>query len=486
MVDWEPGLSLPAQVADAFAILYDWLDRHHPVDPYNDDWEIRVRADPKMKQLQRAVALTSQETPSALEADIFGEMTKGNKLNTAYAVFRGLWAIDGGVERQLPKQWERQRVGPGFGLLAQFDQHARFNTDAVDGYVLPKLTRKRYRGEDLADHFKNLVRANINQNRVRVLGRQGRNQEPSRTVPGNQSVVVVPFLYRLQDDSFGFGDATFSGVTRNGNRYFEVQHNEQEMQALEERVRSAVVAVRRSGAMIAVFPELALNEQLFKTLRDALDQTNTNPEDRLEWVIAGAALPPPAPKDWPRSNMACVLDGGGNIVSAQRDDGSSWWWKQEKHHPYKLSKDEQVRYGIESCFPDLHDRLEATPLSNHLYVFDSGTRRTAVVICEDLAQEERTVTELRKLRCSLVITIVMDGPVIKGRWAVDRACAVADQTGGCTVVANSLLLPNSGNVREYSLGKERDAWLVREAKRKADPYLSDPYLSDLAGTGRKA
>ena len=160
-----------------------------------------------------------------------------------------------------------------------------------------------------------------------------------------------------------------------------------------------------------------------------------------------------------------MLSSGGNVVAFPRAHGDGWledeWtWTQVKHHRYKLTKKEQERYGIAESFNEARDRLEATQTGRRHFVFDDRSGRYAVLICEDLSQEERTLVELRKLLCRMVIVILMDGPMAVDRWSATRGSDFAAQTGGFVVIANSLLLPNQPSMRLYR----------KEHKGIPDPY----------------
>ena len=455
MSDWNPALPLPWQLADAFAALYDWFEANHFEDADDQLWDERARRDPETKALIASVAASSEGTPARVVAAL--ERAQAGRGEVAYAIYRNLYAIDRGIERQHPLHASGRRGTPGVTLLEHYDRFARYNTDEIDGYVLPKWTT-RYRGTAFAEHFKHLVRARVDRNRIRVIGRNPRAF--TRRGVRNPRVAVVPFLYSLFDDPPNASvEAVFSGIDVGAQPCFQVLHQVGELPNLERRIRRAVEAIRAASVTIAVFPELVLDERLLRVLRDHLKETD-GADTALDWVVAGVAMPSTPPSRWPIANLAYVLDSGGNPVAFPLADATHWTWVQAKRHRYKLTRKEQDRYGVSGGFAEERDRLEAISVGRHHVVFDDRSGRYAVLICEDLAQEERTLDQLRRLLCRLIVVIVMDGPVEEGRWAGLKAGAVVTQTGGFAVVANSLLLPNSPPIRRYRAEKKEipDPW----------------------------
>jgi hypothetical protein len=171
--------------------------------------------------------------------------------------------------------------------------------------------------------------------------------------------------------------------------------------------------------------------------------------------MVGAGIPTEDGHKWPLVNSCYVLNKYGRILSTRLSSGEEYPWVQEKRYRYKLSRDEQQYYGITNCFPNCVDREEPIKRGQHLYVFEDRGRRFAVLICEDLAEERNTVELARKMSCSALVTIVMDGPVHKNRWHGSRSGEFSIRTGALTIVANSLLLPNIKTVREEQIRNGR-------------------------------
>lgn len=491
MSSWSPSDPLPHQLADAFAVMYDWFDHSYMTsrdngESYftladNDDWkEIAAQDDHVRKLASEVMNSTSGTTPHLLQEAIDRAREDSDTLEIARQVYCCLHAIDQGLKYQTPYFYFSPSRSSGLDravLLERLDSVYRYN-DKTPGYVLPKWAT-RHRGTELAEHFMHLVRADVDRAEVRIIGRNARARNVGTM--RNPQVVVVPMLYRMFADTFGPADATFSGLTIGSEEYFEVVHTKENVGILEDRVRRAVADIRASKANIAIFPELSLTQPLAELLSSELDRTRTELEladdavdDPLQWVIAGVATPSGRRKPW--LNEAHVLNSSGNLVSCDSEDGGTFRWQQQKRHRYKLTADEQEKYGTSILFDTLCDRQEAIHVSRSCYVFEDRSGRYAIVICEDLSQEQHTMDLLRKMLCKAIYVIVMDGPMISTRWASIEGGKFATQTGSIVVVANSLLIPNIEKNRQYRTAKEQDKEILSAYKEERTVVeITDPY-----------
>lgn len=426
----EPHLagSLPNQLADAFAALYDWLDPLFE-EAYNHGWLDLADLHPAVGTLQRAVEGSDWETPWVLRDALAQAAASGDDASFVRAVYRCLYAIDRGFRLKLPSP--ATVVGR---LLHRWDVVGRYNEHA-SGYVLPKLSTPS-RSFLLADHLTFLVRANVDRDRVHVISRGGGVRYPQWR--SNPKVAIVPFLYVLNED------ATFVGVRKGSRYYFKVEHLVDGPANLEQRLRATVRALRQKEVNIAVFPELAFNERLFEVLRQELaTQGPAGWRSSLDWVIVGAYSAAGVGQKFPVFNSAFVLDGSGRIIESGSAEGDTWQWVQHKRYPYKLTIEEQKDpYELVDLFRERRSRFEAIDIGSHVVVLEDRTGRYAVLICEDWSQEKNTCDVLRELGCTAVFVILMDGAVSQGRWAPQKAKGFTAQTGSFAVIANSLLLPN--------------------------------------------
>ncbi len=430
MLSWEPSYSLPDQLGDAFAVLYDWFeDGGHLADAVNYGWDEGIEQEPELVRLSELLRDSGWMTP--IEIREFLSMTDYQSF--PYRIYTVLHCIDRHIGQYSPR-----KVGGYDDEDYRYDRYGRYNVD-TSGYVLPKWARG-FRGTLLSNHFNHLVRARVDRRRVPVISRESgtRRSEPPQTL----KFAIVPFLYTLDD-------AMFRGLDHAGKQYFEVVHSKE---ILRQRVKQAVNAIRDSEVHIAIFPELAMSADLVEILAQELHESELRSGTNipLAWVIVGSYKPASSPT-FPVYNSAYVLEGGGEIVAFTSPDGARAEWIQCKRHRYTLSTGEQRRYGLQELFEgELCPREEAISVGSGLCVFDSKHGRYGVLICEDWAQEQDTCEMLRKMNCSLVFVIVMDGPVSDRRWSAQKGGFFQPHTGTHVVIANSLLLPLRTKKRHQS------------------------------------
>jgi predicted amidohydrolase len=453
--EWTPEQRLPVQVGDAFASLFDWVVErrfNHTADDRR--WQDNVVSDPATAALVAAVEAGDTDTPALLQQvlDEASAKERPDDHGLGYAAYTCLYAIDRGFARHHPT-----RGGRSSRMREHYYEHGRYDTGLRRGYVVPKWTT-RPGGTVFDEHFTWLVRADVDRRDIVVLGSRARSRPRGLD---NPRIVVAPVLYEFFEGGATPLDAYFRHAQVGSDKCFRVQHN-MASGHLQERVRRVVRAIRDDGATIAILPELVLNSALLKLLRTELKTTHFEFAARgevpsLQWVVAGAAMPRPAGSKWPTSNRAYVLSSAGNIISASPPDGNEgqMHWVQGKRHRYVLSEQAQQNYGITGRFRVTCDRIEAISTGTEQFVFEDPSGRYAILICEDVAHEEQTLESLRRMRCSVVIIILMDGP-LRERWATEAAADLTTRLGAFTLVANSLLLPNLPKQREYHSAKRKE------------------------------
>jgi hypothetical protein len=242
---------LPDNVADLFAVLYDWFDKNHFFSSAeNEYWYEEILHGQDLKELSSQVAQSGWEVPSAIMDRLSHHLylAKGEAL--ARLVYLVLHSIDRGLGFYHPRSPNHPTVyPPRRNVATQYAENGRYNTDAIGGYVLPKFTQG-FRGTSLQGHFVNLIRANVDRAYVRVIGRNtGTGPEIRQET---LQVGIVPFLYSLEE-------VFVEGIEMGSKHLFEVKHRDS---ILRNRVRSAVEDLRISGVHIGIFPELALSYDL--------------------------------------------------------------------------------------------------------------------------------------------------------------------------------------------------------------------------------
>jgi len=247
--------------------------------------------------------------------------------------------------------------------------------------------------------------------------------------PFRDSVIVgvAPLLYSL-------ADAKPVPFSLNGSHYFQLEHEEGR---LRKRLADLVHEVRKSPIELLVLPELSLPHSLLPVLQDLLYDTDTS-SGALQWLVVGWKRADPNPRAvFSAYNSACVLDGSGNILAG----ASGPEWIQDKHNPYTMSTGEQEIYSLGAELAPPVNRKEAMSVGDRIVVYEGRFGRCAVVICEDLVQDN-VQRDLTEMNCSLIFAVLMDGLLERLRWAGNASLFRRDATGVDVLIANSLLLGN--------------------------------------------
>jgi len=112
--------------------------------------------------------------------------------------------------------------------------------------------------------------------------------------------------------------------------------------------------------------------------------------------------------------------------------------QQGKHHRWKLDHRQIVKYNLGDELSVNRSWWEAINIRRRVVNFiNIGEEITLCsFICEDLARQDPIADLIRTVAPSLVVTILMDGPQTRERWAAKYA-SVLSEDPGCAVIALS-------------------------------------------------
>ena len=113
---------------------------------------------------------------------------------------------------------------------------------------------------------------------------------------------------------------------------------------------------------------------------------------------------------------------------------------QNKHHRWRLDRAQIIQYSLGNLLH--HEKL----WWEHINVADRSLSflrlmpwlTLCVLICEDLARPDPAGDVVRALGPNLVISLLMDGPQLVGRWASRHATTLADDPGSSVLTVTSL------------------------------------------------
>ncbi|HEV2646270.1 MAG TPA: hypothetical protein VGU46_07905 [Acidobacteriaceae bacterium] len=141
---------------------------------------------------------------------------------------------------------------------------------------------------------------------------------------------------------------------------------------------------------------------------------------------------------------------------------------QTKHHRWKLEESQITNYGL--SLPKRLQLWEHIPIGDRSLTFICLRDWLAlcVLICEDLARPDPVGDVIRAVGPNLVITLLLDGPQLEGRWSGRYATALADDPG-CSVLTltsagmTALSNPPGGKLPRKNHGKVA-LWKDRRGK----------------------
>lgn len=112
---------------------------------------------------------------------------------------------------------------------------------------------------------------------------------------------------------------------------------------------------------------------------------------------------------------------------------------QDKHHRWKIERNQILQYRLGTQLdPDTEwwESQKITQRKLTLLTLDPEFLLAALV-CEDLARQDPVSRLLRAVGPNLVVSILMDGPQVKGRWSDRYATVLADDPGSSVLTLTS-------------------------------------------------
>ena len=175
-----------------------------------------------------------------------------------------------------------------------------------------------------------------------------------------------------------------------------------------------------------ILPELALTRDLANQVAKRLAKI-----PHLELFVSGIFVPPTS-GEIPNNAAATFLFYKGNMLTN---------WVQRKHHRWCLDESQIRRYRLAHVLPPKRrfwwERIDVASRECHFHTVRSGVS-VAVLICEDLARFDPVQPALLAVGPNLVISLLMDGPQMEGRWPGRYATVLADDPGSAVLTLTSL------------------------------------------------
>jgi hypothetical protein len=198
---------------------------------------------------------------------------------------------------------------------------------------------------------------------------------------------------------------------------------------IENRLTSALSALDRSGAALAVLPEGCLDDHLLDKWRKLLATTPKPESSNLTWLLLGTGpvvTEGPRPTSRRPPNRAVLVHRNGSLVLATQDKRWGFCFTTEKQDEYKVDLGNVTRDEYIAHDPSI-------------ILVESLRGRFAVQICEDFGRLERQL-HLIKAGVTHVLVPVLAAPMWDQGWQADAGQTLALEVGAKAVVSNGLAI----------------------------------------------
>lgn len=334
------------------------------------------------------------------------------------ARFAILVALDGAFENIDPFG-RKGRQGYLVNYADRYNKQGYYNSDRGDGLLLPSRSHPgRPSGIPSKREFFHLVRVLPSALEIVRLLRISPAQELP-LAPGERVVVAIAGF--LDDvDEIEFHASNWHGIST-------YRAGASASPDLAKRADDLLVTLDRSGAHIAVLPELTSSAELLAHWQELLGGSPAPADSKLKWILIGSGPSSDIRGSRPPYNRAIVLDRNGHIVVAQ-----------DKLSPFTFDADQPHEWGLS---PQLGDgpTTEDIASGDRVVVAESTLGRSAILVCEDLTRAN-IHHALEQIGISHVLVPVFSKPPSQHSWEAQHAKNLVNSTGAWVVVANSLVI----------------------------------------------
>lgn len=266
------------------------------------------------------------------------------------------------------------------------------------------------------------------------------------------NLVIIPYPFKIEANEFK-PVGRIADIHKWGTFAYFGKNDPSSIEEIIQLVNHCVdVASQRVDSIHGiVFPELALSALQFDAVYKYL-LTNTN----IELLCAGVNERYPIKERGELdSGRLFVPSNEAVLVSFNRLDDDRLtqtkpWYRDSaacshrKHHRWRLDDSQIRRYDLSSSLDPAIVWWEDLRLSSRKLPMMVMRDQWVVssLICEDLARVDPGQAVVRSIGPNLLISIVMDGPQIPGRWSAMYATVLAEDPGCSVLTLSSLALIN--------------------------------------------
>ncbi len=191
---------------------------------------------------------------------------------------------------------------------------------------------------------------------------------------------------------------------------------------------SLISTIERVGKIdLIVLPECAINDKMFNRLKEILfDCFGENSPSLLAGIYGDD-------KDNSCAKNAAMLAFVGEARSFDSVE-------QKKHHRWFLDRSQLRAYNLSGALDPGKKWWENISVDrrNLLIVHTLDGVRLCPLICEDLARQEPVAQAVRATGPNLVVSLLLDGPQLKGRWPGKYSAVLSDDPGASVFSVTAL------------------------------------------------
>ncbi|BCL72190.1 hypothetical protein VNTUMSATTG_41270 [Vibrio nigripulchritudo] len=255
------------------------------------------------------------------------------------------------------------------------------------------------------------------------------------------NILFLPWPLDVESDSFV--KSQDKKIEMNG--YFDFFDYSPVSEVNLSHFYSALIStIERVGKIdLIVLPECAINEKMFKRLKDILFEAFGDKSPSLLAGIYGRDVEKSCSKN--AAKLAFIGE-------ARKFDSV----EQKKHHRWFLDRSQLRAYNLSGALDPSKKWWENISVDrrNLLILHTMNGVRLCPLICEDLARQEPVAQAVRATGPNLVVSLLLDGPQLKGRWPGKYSAVLSDDPGASvfSVTALGMTMRSTGLGDEPSRG----------------------------------
>ncbi|EMA2479073.1 hypothetical protein U2G54_000473 [Vibrio fluvialis] len=209
-------------------------------------------------------------------------------------------------------------------------------------------------------------------------------------------------------------------------------YNPKEDINLNNFATAIIGAIRRCGNIdLIVLPECSVSEKMFLRMKKYLFQIFGNEAPSLLAGVYGLESDAESGNTFSKNAAKLAFIGETDSFDSV---------EQKKHHRWFLDKNQLRAYNLAGALDPGKKWWENISVErrNLVTLHTADGVRLCPLICEDLARQEPVAQAVRAIGPNLVISLLLDGPQLKGRWPGKYSAVLSDDPGSSVLSVTPL------------------------------------------------